>query len=83
MPGSVEGERVAMFWIPKGTSLRDFKMSIGSKIVFKFRLQFYHSYNELLGVRESKRVKEADFNSHERALIRKMANRVADQLKSA
>jgi hypothetical protein len=83
MQGSVEGERVAMFWIPQGSTLRNFKMAIGSKIIFKYRLQFYNSYNDLLGVRENKHAKESDFNTQERALIRKIVDRVADQRKSA
>jgi len=83
MQGSVEGERAAMFWIPQGTSMRDFKLSIGSKVVFKYRLQFYNSYNDLLGVRENKQGEETSFNKQERALIRKITDRVADQRKSA
>ena len=44
MPGSVSGEKnVALFWVDEKTSLRDFKLAIGSKLVFKYRLRFFTS----------------------------------------
>jgi hypothetical protein len=48
MPGYMsELEKVALFWLDERTTLRDFKKAIGSKTIFKFRLQFYNSLEEV------------------------------------
>lgn len=47
MPGyTSEQDNVSLFWLDDHTTLRDFKKAIGSKLIFKFRLQFYSSMEE-------------------------------------
>lgn len=43
MPGASESESLSLFWIDDRASLRDLKKAIGSKTLFKYRLQFYPS----------------------------------------
>jgi hypothetical protein len=43
MPGSAENNTLCLFWIDERSTLREFKKAIGSKTVFKYRLQFYSS----------------------------------------
>ncbi len=67
MPGSTEGEKdLSLFWVDEKTSLREFKKAIGSKTVFKYRLQFRShieelkrsSDNQLLTSREKDMIRE-------------------------
>ncbi len=48
MPGSTGyDQEVSLFWIDDSLPLRDIKKAIGSKIVFKYRLRFFTSLEEL------------------------------------
>ncbi len=72
MPGTAENDSLCLFWMDERSSLRDFKKAIGSKTVFKYRLQFYSSlekYNEAI-----KPKAEVTFSPQEKALIYKMSN---------
>lgn len=68
MPGSTGNEQEAsLFWIDDSLPLRDFKKAIGSKIVFKYRLQFFSSLEEL-----QQQDKNTSFTPREVAMIREM-----------
>ncbi len=70
MPGSTGNEQdVSLFWIHENLSLRDFKKAIGSKIVFKYRLQFFNSLEELQVQQE----KNTSLTPREEAMIREMS----------
>jgi hypothetical protein len=43
---SLESE-VSLYWIDEKSTLRDFKMAIGGKIIFKYRLRFYSTIEEM------------------------------------
>lgn len=67
LPGSTEGDAdLLLFWIDEKSPLRDFKKAIGSKIVFKYRLQFFYTMNQRPENKTSK------LTEREEALIRKM-----------
>ncbi len=69
MPGSTGNEQdVSLFWIDENFPLRDFKKAIGSKIVFKYRLQFFSSLEELQRQQE----KNTSLTPREEAMIREM-----------
>ncbi|MCA4899510.1 MAG: hypothetical protein ACK5R0_06390 [Bacteroidota bacterium] len=54
----------SLFWIDNLAKLREFKMAIGSKTIFKYRLRFFSSLEEA----EQKSV----FTSDEKRKIKKM-----------
>jgi hypothetical protein len=69
MPGSTGNEQdISLFWIDDSLSLRDFKKAIGSKVVFKYRLQFFNHLEELQGEQE----KKPSLTPREEAMIREM-----------
>lgn len=69
MPGSTGNDQdVSLFWIDDTLPLRDFKKAIGSKIVFKYRLQFFSSLEELQRQQE----KNTSLTPREEAMIREM-----------
>ena len=70
MPGTSENDSLMLFWIDERSSLRDFKKAIGSKTVFKYRLQFYPSIEKYYEVIRNSR--EVTFTPQERALISEM-----------
>ncbi len=39
---------VCLYWIDEKANLRDFKMAIGGKVIFKYRLQFYSTIEEMI-----------------------------------
>jgi hypothetical protein len=39
---------VSLYWVNEKVKLRDFKMAIGSKTVFKYRLQFYTTAEDMI-----------------------------------
>lgn len=39
---------VCLYWIDEKEKLRDFKRAIGSKTIFKYRLRFYTSVEEMI-----------------------------------
>lgn len=70
LPGAPENDSLCLVWIDEHASLRDFKMAIGSKIIFKYRLKFFPSlekYYESL-----KNDREISFSPQEKALISEM-----------
>lgn len=79
MPGSLsEGENTALFWIDEKASLREIKKAIGSKVVFKYRLQFFKSLEE---VNALEKAMESDFTDAEEDLIRKMTTWESDSVR--
>ncbi len=71
MPGTPENDSLCLFWIDERSSLRDFKKAIGSKTVFKYRLQFYPSLEKYL---ETNREEQSNsLTVEDLALINKMA----------
>jgi hypothetical protein len=69
MPGSTGNDQeVSLFWIDNTLLLRAFKKEIGSKIVFKYRLQFFSSLEELQRQQE----KNTSLTPREEAMIREM-----------
>ncbi len=59
-----------MYWQREDSTLRDFKLAIGSKLVFKYRLHFFVSVDEFLQL-ESKKT-DTNFSKQENQLVRKM-----------
>lgn len=49
---------VCLYWVDEKAKVRDIKMAIGSKTVFKYRLRFYGSIEELIEAQPH--VEEAD-----------------------
>src|SRR6478752_5643129 len=72
MPGSLEENGLALYWINEFADLRAFKKAIGSKTVFKYRLQFYSSVEEFVELQNNVRINF--FTKEEQALIRKMSS---------
>jgi hypothetical protein len=70
MPGSAESDSLYLLWIDDRSSLRDLKKAIGSKTVFKYRLQFYPSLEKYFA--SLRKSKETTFSPQERALIKEM-----------
>jgi hypothetical protein len=73
MPGSLEDNGLALYWINEHADLRDFKKAIGSKTVFKYRLHFYSSVEEFVES-QNNNVRINFFTKEEQALIRKMSS---------
>jgi hypothetical protein len=48
MHGTSLESGVCLYWVDEKAKLRDFKQAIGSKTVFKYRLRFYGSIEELM-----------------------------------
>ncbi len=57
----------ALFWIDHLAKLREFKIAIGSKTIFRYRLQFYLSVDEALQKRNT-----AGFTPDEQNKIKRM-----------
>lgn len=69
MPGSLGNEQeISLFWIDDQLPLRDLKKAIGSKLVFKYRLQFFNSLEEL----QQEQDKNTSLTPREEAMIREM-----------
>jgi len=70
MPGSTGNDQeVSLFWIEESLALREFKKAIGSKIVFKYRLQFFSSLEEL----QLQQEKNNSLTPREESMIREMS----------
>ncbi len=70
MAGAPEdGHALVMYWLREDSTLRDFKLAIGSKIIFKYRLQFFASVDEYL---QSQKKEETKLSKDENRLVRKM-----------
>ena len=48
MHGTSLESGVCLYWVDEKAKIRDFKMAIGSKTVFKYRLRFYTSIEEMI-----------------------------------
>ena len=69
MPGSTGNDQdVSLFWIDDSVPLRELKKAIGSKVVFKYRLHFFNSLEELQRQQE----KNTSLTPREEAMIREM-----------
>jgi hypothetical protein len=80
MPGSSGKEpKVSLYWVDESVSLRDFKKAIGAKIVFKYRLQFFSTLEEI----ENAQALNSKLTAREEAMIREMINWESHQMKSA
>jgi len=70
MPGSIGNDHeVSLFWIDESLTLRDFKKEIGGKTIFKYRLQFFNSLEELQHQQE----KNNSLTPREVAMIQEMS----------
>lgn len=74
MPGSMGSEEnIALYWVDDHTNIRDFKKAVGSKIVFKYRLRFFDSLENLQHYQDSLLVSnEMAQAQQEQAFIRQM-----------
>ncbi len=69
MPGSTGNDHeISLYWIDESIPLRELKKEIGSKIVFKYRLQFFGSLEELHRQQEN----NSSLTPREEAMIREM-----------
>ncbi len=60
LPGFANERGVVLYWIDEDCSIRDFKKAIGAKTVFKYRLRFYASIEELVETRFNGRESTAE-----------------------
>lgn len=67
LPGSDADENLFLVWVDENLPLRDLKKAIGSKTVFKYRLQFFTTLTQ----RQAEVNKEA-LTPREAAMIREM-----------
>jgi len=58
-----------MYWISKNTSLRDFKMAVGAKTIWKYRIRTYQSLEEFITSQEKE---TSSFSDNDLALIKEM-----------
>jgi hypothetical protein len=69
MPGSTGNDQdIILLWVDENLPLRKLKKAIGSKIVFKYRLRFFPTLEEL----QSLQSKDTSLTDREEAMIRKM-----------
>jgi hypothetical protein len=73
MPGYTGGTQTGdqfhdMYWIDDTVKLRDVKGAIGSKLVWKYRLQFYTSLEAFVESQNPKK-NATEFTAEERALL--------------
>ena len=62
-----------LYWLDEKVSLRAFKEAIGSKLVWKYRLNFFISLEAFIESQKNKR-KDAGFTQEENDLLLKMQN---------
>jgi hypothetical protein len=60
-----------LYWVDEKIKLRELKEAIGSKLIWKYRLQFYTSLEAFIESQNSKR-NSTEFTAEERALLREM-----------
>jgi hypothetical protein len=73
MPGYTGGAQAGnqyhdMYWVDETVKLRDLKEAIGSKLVWKYRLQFYTSLEAFVESQNPTK-NNAEFTAEERALL--------------
>lgn len=70
LPGTDQVESgISLYWIDDASKLRDFKIAIGAKTVFKYRLKFF---KELTKAVESQ-TSATNFTPNEEAMVKKMS----------
>ena len=69
---SEAGHELVMYWLEKTESLRDFKLAIGSKTIFKYRLCFYPTVDAYLNEKNGNLF--SGFTPAENRMVRKMIN---------
>jgi len=62
------GQDHALYWLNENIDLRTFKRAVGAKYVWRHRIRFYESIEEM----NKKTKKEDDFNSEDLALLNKI-----------
>jgi hypothetical protein len=67
LPGSDADENLFLVWVDENLPLRDLKKAIGSKTVFKYRLQFFTSLTQ-----HQAEVNKESLTPREEAMIREM-----------
>lgn len=67
LPGTEE-QGLSLFWVDNLAKLREFKMAIGSKTIFKYRLRFFLSLEEA----EQKSYSRSSFTLDEEKKVKKM-----------
>jgi hypothetical protein len=76
MPGytgsSGLGDPHDLYWIDEKVTLRSVKEAIGSKLVWKYRLQFYPSLEEFIESQNRKQKSTTEFTAEDLALIAEM-----------
>ncbi len=77
MPGYIGGSDGTsmfsdMYWVDEKVKVREFKEAIGSKLIWKHRLHFFASLEELLETQNVEKKEEA--TAEERALYEKIAS---------
>ena len=77
MPGYTGGAQAGdlyhdMYWIDDSVSVRSVKDAIGSKLVWKHRLQFYTSLEAFIESQNPKK-NDTEFTAEERALLDEIA----------
>ncbi|MBX2966743.1 MAG: hypothetical protein KF845_11385 [Cyclobacteriaceae bacterium] len=82
MPGSPESDSLYLLWMDDRHSLRELKKAIGSKTVFKYRLNFYPSLEKYFESLRSKK-KEVTFTPQEEELIQSMIDNLQEYKVSA
>lgn len=68
--GSVGGCMYDLYWLAESVSLRKFKEAIGSKLIWKYRLQFHTDLEEFIQTNKSARI--TDFTTEEKNLMESM-----------
>jgi hypothetical protein len=75
MPGytgaSSDMDKHDLYWLDEKVDLRKFKEAIGSKLVWKYRLNFFTSLEAFIESQKHKR-KGPEFTPEENALLQKM-----------
>jgi hypothetical protein len=69
--GAGDGEAFSdLYWIDEKVKLREIKEAIGSKLIWRYRLNFYTSLEEFIESQKNKR--STEFSDEERALLAEM-----------
>lgn len=70
MPGN-EGDNpeLLLYWVDDSIPLRELKKTIGSRLVFKYRLQFFYALEDF---QKENKESSSSFTTREKAMIREM-----------
>lgn len=73
MPGyagaSYGSETHELYWLNETITLREFKEAIGSKLIWKYRLNFYPSLEAFIESQNASVKKKTEFTEEDRALL--------------